>query len=133
MISGVATLFPAASKSDITVLGELAESMSSDSGATEIFEELTPMLVMPFDLFEAQGKICKNVQSWREEALASGQLVPYVEGSGTIVIFISQTWWDVGFIDESNDPTDPYDKGAPDFQSGGNQNAKHKAICLGVR
>ena len=70
------------------------------------------MLVMPYPTFKGQERICKNVQAWRDKALAEGQLVEYVKvegGSGKvvngvldgtivvclegrIVIFISHTW-----------------------------------------
>ena len=35
-------------------------------------------------------------------------------------------------MDESNNPDNPYDKGAPDYQTGVKKNLKHKIICLGV-
>ena len=80
------------------------------------FELTTPMLVMPFGVFKAQGRIMKSTKAWRDEALAAGSLVEHEEGSGQIVIFISHTWWDRSFTDATNDPNNPYDKGAPDFQ-----------------
>ena len=58
------------------------------------FEMTTPMLVMPFRNFKAQGRIMKSTKAWRDEALAAGSLVVHEEGSGKIVIFISHTWWD---------------------------------------
>ena len=81
------------------------------------FEQTTPMLVMPFGVFKAQGRIMKSTKVWRDQALAAGSLVVYEEGSGKVVIFISHTWWDRGFKDETNDPNDKYDQGAPDFQA----------------
>ena len=48
------------------------------------------------------------------------------------VIFISHTWWDRDFKDGTNDPTDLYDKGAPDWQSGAKKDLKYKIICQGV-
>eukprot|EP00964_Phaeocystis_antarctica_P042166 scaffold24147_cov52-Phaeocystis_antarctica.AAC.1 len=81
------------------------------------FEQTTPMLVMPFGVFKAQGRIMKSTKVWRDEALAAGSLVEHKEGSGKVVIFVSHTWWDRGFKDESNDPNDKYDQGAPDFQA----------------
>ena len=81
------------------------------------FELTTPMLVMPFLNFKAQGRIMKSTKAWRDEALAAGSLVEHEEGSGKIVIFISHTWWDRSFTDGTNDPNNPYDKGAPDFQT----------------
>ena len=80
------------------------------------FELTTPMLVMPFRKFKAQGRIMKSTKAWRDEALAAGSLVAHEEGSGQIVIFISHTWWDRSFTDATNDPNNPYDKGAPDWQ-----------------
>eukprot|EP00964_Phaeocystis_antarctica_P124682 scaffold88321_cov52-Phaeocystis_antarctica.AAC.1 len=81
------------------------------------FELLTPMLVMPFSVFKKQGRIMKSTKVWRDGALAAGSLVEHKEGSGKVVIFISHTWWDRGFTDETNDPNDVYDNGAPDFQA----------------
>jgi len=37
--------------------------------------------------------------------------VTYDKASGKIVIFVSHTWWDREFKDETNHPDDPYDKG----------------------
>ena len=81
------------------------------------FELTTPMLVMPFGVFKAQGRIMKSIKAWRDEALAAGSLVEHEEGSGKIVIFISHTWWDRSFTDATNDPNNPYDVGAPDLQA----------------
>ena len=81
-----------------------------------LFEMTTPMLVMPFRNFKAQGRIMKSTKAWRDEALAAGSLVEHKEGSGQIVIFISHTWWDRSFTDATNDPNNPYDVGAPDLQ-----------------
>ena len=81
------------------------------------FEMTTPMLVMPFRNFKAQGRIMKSTKAWRDEALAAGSLVVHEEGSGKIVIFISHTWWDRTFRDATNDPNNPYDVGAPDLQA----------------
>ena len=83
----------------------------------QLFEMTTPMLVMPYGVFKAQGRIMKSTKAWRDEALAAGSLVEHEEGSGQIVIFISHTWWDRSFTDATNDPNNPYDKGAPDFQA----------------
>ena len=82
----------------------------------EQFEQTTPMLVMPFSVFKAQGRIMKSTKVWRDQALAAGSLVVHKEGSGKIVIFVSHTWWDRAFKDATNDPKNPYDKGAPDWQ-----------------
>ena len=81
------------------------------------FELTTPMLVMPFGVFKAQGRIMKSTKAWRDEALAAGSLVEHKEGSGKLVIFISHTWWDRSFKDATNDPNNPYDVGAPDLQA----------------
>ena len=80
------------------------------------FEQTTPMLVMPFSVFKAQGRIMKSVKVWRDQAVAAGSLVVHEEGSGKVVVFISHTWWDRAFKDATNDPNNPYDKGAPDWQ-----------------
>eukprot|EP00964_Phaeocystis_antarctica_P073630 scaffold45193_cov43-Phaeocystis_antarctica.AAC.7 len=80
------------------------------------FEQTTPMLVMPFGVFKAQGRIMKSTKVWRDQALAKGTLVVHEEGSSKTAIFISHTWWDRTFKDETNDPNNPYDQGAPDWQ-----------------
>ena len=97
------------------------------------FELTTPMLVMPFGVFKAQGRIMKSTKAWRDEALAAGSLVEHEEGSSQIVIFISHTWWDRSYKDGTNDPNDLYDKGAPDWQTGENKNLKWRVICAGVQ
>ena len=66
------------------------------------FELTTPVLVMPFGVFKAQGRIMKSTKAWRDEALAAGSLVEHEEGSGKIVIFISHTWWDRSFRDAAS-------------------------------
>ena len=81
------------------------------------FEQTTPMLVMPFGVFKAQGRIMKSTKVWRDEALAAGSLVVHEEGSSKTAIFISHTWWDRAFKDATNDPNNPYDRGAPDWQT----------------
>ena len=63
---------------------------ASSTGA-QMFEETTPMLVMPFPIFLAQGRIMKSTKKWREEALAKQWLVAYDESSGKVVIFVSHT------------------------------------------
>ena len=55
------------------------------------FESTTPMLVMPFEQFKAQGRIFKSTKAWREEALQKQCLVVYDESSGMVVIFVSHT------------------------------------------
>ena len=55
------------------------------------FESTTPMLVMPFEQFKAQGRIFKSTKVWREEALQKQWLVVYDESSGKVVIFVSHT------------------------------------------
>ena len=42
-------------------------------------------------------------------------------------------WWDRAFVDVTNDPNDPYDKGAPDYQTGEKKNFKFQVICAGVK
>ena len=100
--------------------GEAASAQALTGAALRFgqqFEQTTPMLVMPFGVFKAQGRIMKSVKVWRDQALAAGSLVVHEEGSGKVVIFISHTWWDRAFKDETNDPNNPYDKGAPDWQA----------------
>jgi hypothetical protein len=102
-------------------MAEEAASAQALTGAAlrfgQQFEQTTPMLVMPFSVFKAQGRIMKSTKVWRDQALAAGSLVVHEEGSGKVVIFISHTWWDRAFKDETNDPDDKYDKGAPDWQA----------------
>lgn len=104
-------------------------------GPLPVFEMSTPMLVMPFSTFKAQGRIFKSTRQWRDKALADGSLLRFawVEGGtgkvvggaldgrivvmeGKLAVFLSHTWWDRAFADETNDPTNPYDKGAPDWR-----------------
>ena len=61
------------------------------AAANATFEETTPMLVMPFEQFKAQGRIFKSTKAWREEALEKQWLVVYDESSGKVVIFVSHT------------------------------------------
>ena len=75
------------------------------------FEYSTPLLAMPYEQFKKQGRIYKSIKIWRDKALGEGLLVEYVKASGKIIIFISHTWWDREFKDETNHPDDPYDKG----------------------
>ena len=100
--------------------GEAATSAQVLTGAAlrfgQQFDLLTPMLVMPFGVFKAQGRIMKSTKVWRDEALAAGSLVVHEEGSSKTAIFISHTWWDRAFKDATNDPNNPYDQGAPDWQ-----------------
>ena len=100
--------------------GEAATSAQALTGAAlrfgQQFDLLTPMLVMPFGVFKAQGRIMKSTKVWRDEALAAGWLVEHEEGSSKTAIFISHTWWDRAFKDATNDPNNPYDQGAPDWQ-----------------
>ena len=111
------------------------------------FEYSIPMLLIPFLRFKQQGRIYKSTKTWRDEALSKGWLVTYDKASGKIVIFISHTWWDREFTDETNDETDKYDRGAPDFQAdypdekrawmGGKtyekpKDLKWRVICAGV-
>ena len=129
-----------------------AQAQSATATAPE-FEISTPMLVMPFLVFKEQGRIFKSIKEWREKALADGRLVEHakVEGGGTgtvkpdgtldgtlvvakgkVAIFVSHTWWDRAYVDETNDRENPYDKGAPDYQSGDKKDKKWRIICKGV-
>ena len=90
----------------------LSSGISSSAAATAPdFELSTPLLAMPYEQFKKQGRIYKSIKIWRDKALGEGWLVEYVKASGKIVIFISHTWWDREFKDETNHPDDPYDKG----------------------
>lgn len=62
---------------------------------------------------------------------------------GKVVIFISHTWWDRASQDEdqlaeadrrrrAGKKPDPYDAGAPDYQSGDKKDLKWRVICAGV-
>jgi len=90
------------------------------------------MLVVPFAVFEAQGRIHKSTAAWRGRAEREGMLVRF-DPARHVAIFVSHTWWDRDFQDESNDPNDPYDKGAPDYQSGEKKDLKHRIIVEGVK
>ena len=68
-----------------------AASASAPTGAAALFPMLIAMLVMPFSIFKAQGRIFKSTKKWREEALAKQWLVEYDESSGKVVIFVSHT------------------------------------------
>ena len=103
------------------------------SRATLQFEQFTPMLVMPFRVFRAQRRIMKSTKKWRDEALKNDNLIVYEDGSSKIVIFISHTWWDRDFKDETNDPKDLYDRGTPDHQTGAKKDLKWRIICDGVQ
>ena len=63
----------------------------ASTGAAALFPMLIAMLVMPFSIFKAQGRIFKSTKKWREEALAKQWLVEYDESSGKVVIFVSHT------------------------------------------
>ena len=126
--------------------------------ASPDFPLTTPMLVMPYPTFKEQKRICKSTKAWREKAMKAGRLVTF-NAETHIAIFISHTWcvlrelcwlrvvpeknhmaislagscrWDRAFVDESNDPNNPYDKGAPDWQSGEKKDLKWRVICAGV-
>ncbi len=83
---------------------------------------------------------------WPDQPLAAGSLVVHEEGSGKVVIFISHTWWDRAFKDATNDPKNPYEKGAPDWQDDYSEeqrrnevtyqrpkDLKWRVICAGVQ
>ena len=113
----LATEAYARSLAEAKAAGEARVAKGGGSNAAPQFEKSTDMLVMPYGEFKAQGRIVKSVKQWRDQALASGSLVVYEEGSGKIVIFVSHTWWDRDFKDATNDPKDLYDKGSPDYQA----------------
>ena len=90
------------------------------------------MLLMPFETFKRQGRIFKSVKAWRDEALSKGWLVDHAREAGKAVVFVSHTWWDRTYLDPSRDPNDPYDRGAPDYQRGGQKDLKWRVVCMGV-
>ncbi len=67
------------------------EPQPPPSDAPPDFPLTTPMLVAPWDKFQAQGRIEKNVAAWREKAFADGSLVE--RRDDMIIFFISQRWW----------------------------------------
>ena len=93
---------------------------------------LAPMLVMPFEAFKRQGRICKCMKKWRKKAFSDGTLIEFDKNKGMIAIFVSHTWWDRNYIDETNNPNDPFDKGAPDWQTGPKKDLKHRVICAAI-
>jgi len=101
----------------ITTSKHIPLDHADDPVAALDFEYSIPMLLMPFLRFKEQGRIFKSTKTWRDEALSQGWLVEYDEASGKIVIFVSHTWWDRAFTDETNDKADQYDRGAPDLQA----------------
>ena len=109
------------------------DTAAAAARATLQFEQFTPMLVMPFRVFRAQRRIMKSTKKWRDEALKNDDLIVYEDGSSKIVIFISHTWWDRDFKDETNDPNDLYDRGTPDHQTGAKKDLKWRIICDGVQ
>ena len=86
----------------------------------------------------------------KQEKVVDGALDgTIVTAQGKVAIFISHTWWDRTFVDESNNPEDKYDRGAPDYMAdygeeerkdvyqkkqkyNREKGLKHKIICLGV-
>ena len=52
--------------------------------------------------------------------------------SDTLVPWLARTGWDRDFVDKTNDESDPYDKGAPDYQTGDKKDLKWRIICAGV-
>ena len=107
---------------------------AGDANGLPTFPNETKMLVMPFTAFVSQQRICKSIKAWREKALMEGALVDF---GGTSdydhCIFISHTWWDRDFKDASNDPSNPYDRGAPDWQQGEHKDLKWRVVVAAVR
>ena len=48
----------------------------------EDFPLLTPMLVMSFEIFKAQGSIGKNVKPWRDKAMGHARLIEFKPAKG---------------------------------------------------
>ena len=102
----------------------------SSPGPSVDLDATAPMLVMPLRAFLEQGRICKSVAAWREQALAEGRLVEFAECvgdseprivlPGKTAIFISHTWWDRAVVDltmsMTSDPSDDPSRGTPDWQ-----------------
>ena len=77
---------PAARRDKIRAALFASEAPAAASGEPA-FELSTPMLVMPYATFKEQGRICKSVVKWRDEALDKGWLVEHakvVGGSGKV-------------------------------------------------
>ena len=103
--------------------GPTDDASELEKCAAPAFEMHTPMLVMPYPAFRAQGRIAKNVASFRKQAKADGHLVefatsgprasphphPYPHPSpllrppptGRVAVFISHEWWDREYDDGS--------------------------------
>ena len=100
------------------------------------FELSTPMVVVPFNTFKANGRILKSLKPYRDEAFKDGKLIEYakvVNGTGKIkpngsldgklelskqdliTIFISHRWWDVHYGTKSTKNLNNGDRGAPDW------------------
>ena len=56
------------------------------------FPMTTPMMVAPWDKFQAQGRIEQSTKEWRAKAEREGLVVERREDM--IIFFISQRWWD---------------------------------------
>ena len=107
---------------------------TSNADGLPTFPNETEMLVMPFSAFVSQQRICKSIKAWREKALKEGALVDFGGTTGyDHCIFISHTWWDREFKDASNDPSNPYDRGAPDWQQGEHKDLKWRVVVAAVR
>ena len=87
---------------------------------------------MPFKAFKRQGRIFKSTTEWRAEAEDEGILVQFEAQKGHVAIFVTHTWWDRNYTDKTNDPSDMYDMGAPDYQTGEKKDLKWRVIVAGV-
>lgn len=127
----IARLASAWARAALTLCG----CSSTQDDAKLEFPLLTPMLVMPLATFKAQRRIQKSTTIWREFALRIGDLVEFDE-QRHVAIFVSHCWWDREFTDNSNDPDDEHDKGAPDYQDAikhrRNKDLKWRVLCAGV-
>ena len=47
-------------------------------------------------------------------------------------LLVGPAGWDREYLDPDRDPEDPYDKGAPDYQSGEKKDLKWRVVCAGV-
>jgi len=58
--------------------------------SANVFPVFTPMLVMPFEHFQTQGRIVKSTAEWRLSAVEKGSLVEY--SPDLFCIFVSHRW-----------------------------------------
>ena len=95
------------------------------------FVEHTPMLVMSWHDFKAQGCCMRS-----DVARARGLLQPFEPGH--TAIFVSHNWWLTAKMDDrsveaaAGAEAVAFDTGAPDWTTGEHAHLKFKVLCLGV-